>query len=149
MKRNILIVVFGIFHAMMMGQDPCDAKLLDTLSEPSSNEVYLKDFTFYLQEDEKEKSSEVKLLLRNNTNYCFAIGNSSISGSIVEFALTRDPNNYVSKGHILKNHEIMPGQIKKVNFTCSETAPYKIHLSFKKEKKSCVHGVIFYLPKQP
>jgi hypothetical protein len=171
--KKLLITITGIlFTVATIGQNPCDAKMLDTINH-SQKVDYLKDFSWSKDIMNKE-TEEFSLIMRKNVRYRFKVGNSIHSETPILFTiiyiktktkkLKKQEIEYTNRNgkdttintkpvkHIptgkqttIEKVKIAPGKVSSFDFTIPLTSECKVKISNTDPGYVCTHSSLFFV----
>ena len=174
--KKIIIVLIAIFQGgIVFSQNPCDAKLADTLPENLYGNFFLKDFS-WSEDAQNDSKKEFAFMLRKNTKYGLKIGNSKFSetpvqcevifskttksrGEEVEIEVTNEDGNDTTirvkpvthletgKTFRITKVRVAPDEVTHFEFVVPETTKYKVKLTNLDRGYVCNHMVLYFVKK--
>jgi hypothetical protein len=173
--NKLLITITGIlFTVATIGQNPCDAKMLDTITN-AQNVHYLKDF-YWSKDIMNKETKELSFILRKNVKYRFKVGNSIHSETPILFTIiyiktktkklkkqeieytnrngkdttiSTKPVKHMSTGKqtTIDKIKIAPGKVSSFDFTIPLTSECKVKISNTDPGYVCTHSSLFFVEK--
>ncbi len=173
--KHLLVTFIAIFYvAFAEGQNPCDAKMKDTLLN-SETKQYLKDFSWSKDVDDSE-TKEYRVMLRKDTKYSLQIGNSTHSEAPIQLefiyfettkvkqeeqkievtnrqgydtTITTRPVKHEPTGdtRIIEKIKIATGKVSSFDFTIPATSECRVKITNTELGYVCSHFALFFVEK--